>query len=362
VSQRVLMVIDSLRVGGAERITLTLAELFVKQGIAVDIIGIYDYVEYEVPEGINLYTVGFKKRLLQNVLYKKALHTKIKALEKVHDHVYDLVLVHLLKAARLMQDFKHKDLYYVLHSTMSQESLAGLEGSKYQRKLRRLKKKFDHKNIITVSQGIADDLIKNVGITPKSVSLIYNPIDIESIQKAAQEENICHEERPYIVHLGRLVPLKRHDRLLRAFKEADLDAKLVLIGEGTHQKTIEEEVAALGLEEKVLFVGMQTNPYPIIKEARLLVLTSDYEGLSMAILEALALGVPVVSTDCPSGPREILEGYLDNALVPLDDDKKLVEMMRKQFESPSPIDVRVLERFDGAKVIDQYLALMQESL
>ena len=357
--QRVVMVIDSLRVGGAERITLTLAALFIKRGIAVDIIGIYDYVEYDIPEGVHLHTIGFKKRFLQNVLYKQKLHQKIKALEKAQGTAYDLVLVHLLKAARLMQGFEHKDLYYVLHSTMSQESLSDREGRKYQRKLKRLKKKFDHKNIITVSQGIADDLKKNVGITPKSLQIIYNPIDIEGIREKAKKENAYHTDSPYIVHLGRLVPVKRHDRLLKAFKRANLDAKLILIGEGTHLGTVKKEVERLELEEKVIFAGMQTNPYPIIKGSRLLVLTSDYEGLSMAILEALALGVPVVSTDCPSGPSEILTGYLDNALVPLDDDKALAEMMRKQYTDPSEIDAAVLERFDGEKVIEEYIALLR---
>ena len=129
-STNVLMVIDSLRVGGAERITLTLAGLFVKKGIHVDIIGVYDYVEYAVPDSVTVHTVGFKKRLFQNILYKRRLKNKIKELEKGHGKPFDLILVHLLKAARLMQGFQHNHLYYVLHSTMSQESLAGLEGKK----------------------------------------------------------------------------------------------------------------------------------------------------------------------------------------------------------------------------------------
>lgn len=358
-STNVLMVIDSLRVGGAERITLTLAELFVRKGIKVDIIGIYGNVEYAIPKGVNIHTIGFKKRLFQNTLYRKYLNNKIEALEESQGKPFDLILVHLLKAARLMQGFRHENLYYVLHSTMSQESLGGLDGGKYRRKHKRLKQKFDHKNVITVSKGIAYDLTEVVKIKPKTVQVIYNPIDVTSIRSQAQADNPFANDKPYIVHLGRLVQVKRHDRLLEAYKLADIDANLILIGEGDYRTNIEESIRVLGLEAKVLLAGMMTNPYPIIKNAKLLVLSSDYEGLSMAILEALALDVPVVSTDCPSGPREILEGYLDNALVAPNDTMALADMIKKQYDEPSSIALDVLERFDGQHVIEQYIALMK---
>ena len=359
-STNVLMVIDSLRVGGAERITLTLAELFVKKGIHVDIIGIYNNVEYAIPEGVVIHSIGFKKRIFQNILYKRRLKNKIIELEESHGKSYELILVHLLKAARLMQGFQHNNIYYVLHSTMSQESLAGLEGGKKRRKLKRLREKFEGKNIITVSKGIAYDLTEVVKIKPKTLQDIYNPIDTQSIRVQADLENLYKSERPYIVHLGRLVQVKRHDRLLEAFKQSKINAKLILIGEGDYRKSIEEKVEVLGLKESVVFAGMQTNPYPIIKDAKLLVLSSDYEGLSMAILEALTLGVPVVSTDCPSGPKEILEGYLDNALVPPSDTSALAVMMKKQYEEPSKISSDVLKRFDGDHIIDQYIDLMKK--
>ncbi|PNX52061.1 MAG: hypothetical protein BV458_10700, partial [Thermoplasmata archaeon M9B2D] len=166
-------------------------------------------------------------------------------------------------------------------------------------------------------------------------------------------------EKPYIVHLGRLVPVKRHDRLLEAFALSKIDAKLILIGEGESREFIEEKVLSLGLNEKVVFAGMQRNPYAIMKDARLLVLSSDYEGLSMAILEALALGVPVVSTDCPSGPGEILRGYLENALVPVGETQQLAAMIKKQYETPANIATDILKRFDGDQVIGQYIDLMK---
>ena len=360
-SKNVLMVIDSLRVGGAERITLTLAELFVKRGISVDIIGIYDYIEYAIPAGVTIHTIGFRKRLFQNMLYRRALKKKIKSLEQDQEKPFDLILVHLLKSARLIQGLKHENLYYVLHSTMSQESLAGLEGEKKKRKLKRLSKKFEDKNIIAVSKGVLKDYRDIIKIKYKTLQVIYNPIDVEKIRYQSKETNKYLSEKPYIVHLGRLVPVKRHDRLLEAFKQSRIDAKLILIGEGDYRRTIEEKVADLELQERVVFTGMLTNPYPIIKDARLLVLSSDYEGLTTVILEALALDVPVVSTDCPSGPKEILKGYLDNALVPPADTVALAAMMKKQYEEPSEISSDVLRRFEGDHIIEQYIDLIKKS-
>lgn len=357
--KNVLMVIDSLRMGGAERVTLTLAELFVKAGISVDIITVYDAVQYEVPAEVTVHTIGFEKKLFQNIRYTKRLENKIKALELQQGKAFDLVLVHLLKAARLMQFFKHSHLYFVLHSTMSQESLSGLNSVKQKRKVKRLQRKFDHKNIITISKGMAEDLTNVMKIRPRSLHVIYNPVDVAKIKSLAEEENPFAEEQPYIVHLGRLVRIKRHDRLLDAFKQSGIDAKLIFIGEGDYRKAIEEKIAELGLQSRVILAGMRTNPYPILHDAKLLVLSSDYEGLPTVILEALALDVPVVSTNCSSGPKEILEGYLDNALVDPDDTKALAMMMRKQFDQPALIAPNILDRFEGRHIIEQYIELMK---
>ncbi len=359
-SRHVLMVIDSLRVGGAERITLSLANEFVKQGVTVDIIGIYDYVEYEIPSDVGYHTLHYKKRAFQNYIYSKKLQKKIEVLETQQGKPYDLILVHLLKSARLLQNYQHKNLYYILHSTMSKESLSGLTGAKYQRKLKRLKKKFEGKNLIAVSKGIAYDLQEVVKIRPKSLEVIYNPLDIEMIQTLAEEKNDFKMKEPYIVHLGRLEYVKRHDLLLEAFKQTKLASKLVLIGEGTMRVKIEKDIVALGLEDRVVLVGMKTNPYPILKNAKLLVLTSEYEGLSMAILEALALETAVVSVDAPFGPREILEGYLDDALVVQNDTQRLSEVIKKQYENPLPIPSHILDRFDAKIVVLKYLDLIDK--
>jgi len=352
------MIIDSLGIGGAEKITLTLAKLFVQKGFNVEIICIYNHIQFPIPENINVHTISYEKRRFQNTIYKYKLQQKIAALEKAQGGTFDLILVHLLKSARLMKDYKHKNLYFILHSTMSQESLSGLSKRQYDKMLKRMRGKFNGKNLIAVSKGVADDLTTVVGIKYKSLQVIYNPIDIENINTQAMEENPFQEKKPYIVHLGRLVKVKRHDRLLRAFKASQIDAHLVLVGAGEYAQRIKNEIEELELQGRVTLAGLHTNPYPIIRDARMLVLTSDYEGLNTAILEALALKVPVVSTDCFSGPREILEGYHDNALAPLDNEEVLAQMIHEQYLHPQAIAKDILDRFDVNVIVNQYIALI----
>lgn len=354
------MVIDSLGMGGAERITLTLAKLFIAKGHTVDIISIYDHIKYDIPPGVMVHTLGYKKVLLQNYRYRKKLFALVDQLSMQYQNGFDLILVHLLKAARLIKGYKHDYLYHVIHNAMSKEMLTGLSGAKRNRKLQRMQKKFAGERLITVSQGVADDIVDNMYIKAQSIQLIYNPINISDIRSQSEGYNFADKYLPYIVHVGRFVEQKRHDRLIEAYAKCKIDAKLVLVGEGKLRPRLEAQIKKLGLESKVILVGNVDNPYPIIKDASLLVLSSDFEGLSMAILEALALEVPVVSTDCPSGPREILGGYLEDSLVPLGDNNELAYMIAKQYSKPQKIADNILDRFKGDVIIEKYLALARK--
>jgi glycosyltransferase involved in cell wall biosynthesis len=155
-------------------------------------------------------------------------------------------------------------------------------------------------------------------------------------------------EDSYIVHVGRFNRQKRHDRLLKAFARVQANLKLVLLGEGRLETDIRALVGQLGLTQRVLFMGFRQNPYPWIKGAKALVLTSDFEGLPTVILEAISLGTPVVVTDHPGGIREIIAAD-SPSLVPLDDVDGIAAAIDDAVVHPekytSPLDQKFTSRF-----------------
>ena len=140
--------------------------------------------------------------------------------------------------------------------------------------------------------------------------VIFNPIDLERIQEASQED-LPEDAQEFfdskvIVHAGRLVPQKNQMLLLEAFALLPEDYRLAILGEGPLEKSLRDKAEALGLGERVRFFGFQENPYAYFTRSEFMVLSSDFEGFGNVLIEAMACGLPVVSTDCPSGPREVL--------------------------------------------------------
>jgi glycosyltransferase involved in cell wall biosynthesis len=220
-------------------------------------------------------------------------------------------------------------------------------------------------NIITVSEGIKSDLISAIGISPYRIKTIYNPIDlnrVNSLMHAPPGHPFFAEQKPVVVAMGRMTAQKRFDILLNAFSRVILstDARLIILGEGPERTRLENMVKDLGIEEKVSLAGFQRNPYALLAHADVFVLSSQYEGLPMAILEAMACGLPVISTDCRSGPTEILEDGQCGILVPVNDEAALAEAMtellkdKKQREELSERGKERVRDFSVGKIVRQY--------
>jgi glycosyltransferase involved in cell wall biosynthesis len=176
--------------------------------------------------------------------------------------------------------------------------------------------------IIAPSRGIIDDLVENHRACRDKLELIYNGIDIADLRRAAQITAPSIDKTcPWIVSACRLSVQKDFATLLAAFKavRANRYVKLVLVGDGELRDEISRIADDMGVGDDLVLTGFQVNPFPYIARADVFLLSSFFEGFGNVIVEAMALGVPVVATDCPSGPAEIIREGEDGFLVPLGD-------------------------------------------
>jgi glycosyltransferase involved in cell wall biosynthesis len=233
--------------------------------------------------------------------------------------------------------------------------------------IRRLYPGIEH--IVAVSEGVSEDTALIARYPRERISVIRNPvITPELIQDAALP---CphpwlgeHRDRrlPVIVGAGRLQQQKDFPTLIRAFAQLHRarPCRLLLLGDGRERSVLEALIAQLGLATDVELPGFQHNPYPFLARADLFVLSSAWEGSPNVLTEALALGTPVVATDCPSGPREVLDDGRFGRLVPVGDADALLRAMADTLDAPLPartLGAAVVEYVVDASA-QRYLALL----
>jgi glycosyltransferase involved in cell wall biosynthesis len=194
--------------------------------------------------------------------------------------------------------------------------------------------------VVAVSQGVARDLAAITGLPSHRIQVVPNPVVTPHLFRLAQEP-IAHPwlhdpERPVIMGMGRLTRQKDFPTLLRAFAKvrAEKRCRLIILGEGGERFGLEALAGSLGIGDDVHLPGFVLNPYPYLAGAALFVLSSVWEGFGVVLAEAMALGVPVVATDCPSGPREILRDGQIAPLVPMGDPEALAGAMLDTLARP----------------------------
>lgn len=160
--------------------------------------------------------------------------------------------------------------------------------------------------IIAVSPGVADDLAAGFSIPKDHIVVIANPIDSEAIRDAAEKADAAPAGEPYVAAMGRLVPNKNFALLIEAFARAKIGGRLLIFGEGGERENLVKLIKERGLEGSVELLGFSNNPFPVLRHARCFVLPSNAEGFPNALLEAMSVGLPVISTNCQSGPSEVL--------------------------------------------------------
>ena len=219
--------------------------------------------------------------------------------------------------------------------------------------------------IIGNSQGVAEDLSEVTGLPPQRIDILYNPVVTPEVQEKVHAP-LNHPwfepgQPPVILAVGRLTKQKDFPTLIQAFSQVlkNRSARLMILGEGVDRPKLETLVKELSLEDHVSLPGFVENPYAYMKRASLYVLSSRWEGLPTVLIEALYCGRPIVATDCPSGPREILAGGQYGVLVPVGDVAALSRAIEAGLAGETPLPTKESwHPYSLEAVSDQYIGLL----
>lgn len=229
--------------------------------------------------------------------------------------------------------------------------------------------------IVAVSDGVGEDLLKMTNASPEQITTIYNPSVTEDLLEK-RTEPVDHpwfdedEEIPVILGVGELSEQKDFETLIRAFDRVvdNQQARLVILGEGPRREKLETLIAELGLGDVVSMPGFVDNPYAYMAKTDVFVLSSRWEGCPNVLVEAMACGAPVVSTDCPSGPEEILKDGKHGLLLSVGDEEQMARcvinvLSREDTEKVNEYTEIIAEyaqnRFSVKKVSCEYLKVMR---
>lgn len=329
--------LPSLAGGGAERALLTIAGGLAARGHDVELVTARPGgpLRDQVPGTVELVELGCgRTRHAIPHLVRRLKTLRPTALLTGMDHGNSAAVLANILARRKTRTI----VTYHMHL-----STAAREGQRTIQRLRpavarQTMARADH--VVAVSRGVAADLLAISPAIRDRLQVIYNPtIRPQLFELAAHPVTLDWFDQglSVIVAAGRLTDQKGFDVLIEAFQHVVRqrpDARLLILGEGPRRRDLERTVGDRQLDSLVRLPGYVTNPYPFFKRARLFVLSSRREGLPTVLVEAAALGTPVVATDCPSGPRELLAGRCPNALVRPDDANALAAAVALELSRP----------------------------
>ncbi len=360
--KKLAFVIPTYEGGGAERVMVNIALNLSKEGLCkVYVVGLLESVNSSKEGGLIYLGLGAERVAQSFGKLKNFLNLeKPDAVISTLKHVTALVSFSKIFARAR---FRH---ICRLANTYSCElmALSPFKRGIYKCMVRLSDRYID--SYIAVSKGVKDDLIGIVGKSASKITVIKNPIDIQLVNKKSIEtiEKLPIKHNKWILAVGRLAPQKNYPLLINAFRKVreSINVGLIILGDGPQKEYLQSQIAEAGLEDSVYLGGYVKNPYPYYKMSDLFVLSSNYEGYPNVLVEAIALNLPFISADCPSGPREICEeiGGCDKyMLVPMDDSEQLAKNII-QVLAMSPGETvygkraSFLESYDIRVVADKY--------
>lgn len=362
------MIIDGLPGGGAEKVVLTLAKGLIERGHRVSLFSLRAVCDYPIPTNLHYQVIqdscSRPWRKLTELNRRAAMLDNAIAAAEEEGGAFDLVVSHLHKTDRIVRRctrLQPAKTWFCLHGVFSSSYLAHRKGFSLWLKKVKTRRVYQNRNVLGVSEYVLDDLKQAFHIKPAREKVIFNPFDFEAI--LSQSLKPCKMAgQDYLIHVGRFHQTKRHDRLLRAYAKSGLTAPLVLIGQGSPTATtkLKELARELGISDRVYFEGFTNNPYPWIRHAKQLIVSSDSEGFGNVLVEALICYTPVVSTRCPGGPTSIMTGDLARGLAEMNDDS-LAATMRDVWLNPPAVEGLDLKAYSIEAICQQYIDLINNN-
>lgn len=365
-ANEIAIVLPNLRGGGAERLAIYLANYWVAHGKSVEFVLLRREGDLFSLLSPSIRVVSFDVNRIKWSIFPLLQYLKRKQPEVVWVGMWPLTSAAVI--AWLLAGRPGK-IFLTDHNQLSISCIRELQISPwFLKSLMRATYPFAT-GIMAVSKGVGEDLCHIGGFDSRRVKVIYNPAATgASADRESQEERERLWGQGFGHHLltvGSFKLQKNHQLLIRAFARlpASRNAKLTILGEGDLRPTLEKLIADLGLQGRVVLPGFAVDPYPWYRTADLFVLSSDWEGLPTVLIEALECGVPVVSTDCLSGPAEILENGRYGRLVPVGDVDALATAILASLADTHDRDtlIRRAKDFSIEKIADEYLDYFRSS-
>lgn len=310
--KKVTLFINSLTLGGAERVLAVIASELSQHNIEVNLLCIEKDNVYELPKDVkvtylsnlNKYDSSLKKLLYLPILgYRLKKHIKEHNITLIQSHIYRANFTNILA-----KFFGAKHEVQVVEVT----SISNLKEGSFSKKINFLLIKLLYRftdKIIFISERMREEFLKNLPFV-KHHQIIHNPHDIKKIQSLSKENNfgdfVFNSTKKYLVTVGRLSSEKRITTILDSLTKLNKNVELIIIGDGTEEINLRKYSKELKITHRVHFLGRQSNPFQFLAKADIFVLASEGEGFPNVVIEAMACSLPVISTDCISGPREIL--------------------------------------------------------
>jgi glycosyltransferase involved in cell wall biosynthesis len=296
--KRILFLINSLEGGGAERVMSTLLRHSASERERYDIVlGLLDNLPaaYTVPDWVEVRQLDGAQSFLRSIMAVRRL------VAEVRPHL----TLSFLTRSNIANVLSARTPCVISERANTSAHFSGGLREMLSRAVVRVVYPRATR-VIAVSEGVADDLRDNFGVRADRLIAIPNPVDMDAICAKAAEPPSVAIEGSYILAAGRLVASKNFSMLIRAFAASDNDCTLVIAGEGPEREALARLASEHGVGKRVLLPGFVANPYPLMRSADVFVLSSNVEGFPNALVEAMALGTPVIATNCTSGPSEIL--------------------------------------------------------